>query len=396
MQTKNILALFALTASVLSAPVPSSKLSSLGSAFGNLNWNGEGNSVGNGNKGNGNDNGDGSGSNDGNGNVFGNGNAIGSGNSGIDILKRGYGSNVLGSAFGNLNSNGEDNTAGNGNAHNGNGNGVESGSWDGNGNKFGNGNTIGSDNSGMSILNRGSGPNVLGSALSNLNGNGNGNSAQTDFNSAGNENWGNGNGNGDDSGSSDGNGNIFGYKNSIGSGNSGSSILNKVRKSKTPTLSSHVNGVWVAAIDPITNSLSSSGDAANAVGTATDTLGGNSGSNTAGSSNSGNGNGNGNGSGSNNGNTFGNGNQILSNNGGVNVRRQSDAADVIPDQTATGVNKDVTELFKSFLPTGVPGIVKGAATGTESNFGKGQNEKRQLVLTGVGDVIAQDVAAYIP
>ncbi|TGO28894.1 hypothetical protein BPAE_0021g00170 [Botrytis paeoniae] len=391
MQTKNILALFALTASVLSAPVPSSKFSSLGSAFGNLNWNGEGNSVGNGNEGNGNDNGDGSGSNNGNGNVFGNGNAIGGGNSGIDILKRGYGSNVLGSAFGNLNSNVGGNAAGNSNAHNGNGNGVGSGSWDGNGNTFGNGNAIGSDNSGISILKRGSGSNALGSALSNLNGNGNGNFA-------GNEHWGNGNGNGDDSGSSDGNGNIFGNKNAIGSGNSGFSILNKVRKSKTPTLSSYINGVWVAAIDPITNSLSSSGDAANAVGTVTDTLGGNAGSNTAGSSNSGNGNGNGNGSGSNNGNgnTFGNGNQIFSNNGGVNVRRQSDAADVIPDQTVTGLNKVVTEVFKSFLPTGLPGIIKGAATGTESNFGKGQSEKRQLVLTGLGDIIAQDVAAYIP
>ncbi|KAF7953896.1 uncharacterized protein EAE97_001295 [Botrytis byssoidea] len=298
MQTKNVLALLALTASVLSAPVPSSKFSSLGSAFGNLNWNGEGNSVGNGNKGNGNENGDGSGSNDGNGNVFGNGNAIGSGNSGIDILKRGDGSNVLGSAFGNLNSNGGHNAAGNGNAHNGNGNGDGSGSWDGNGNEFGNGNAIGSDNSGISILKRGDGSNVLGSALSNLNGNGNGNSA-------GNENWGNGNGNGDDSGSSDGNGNIFGNKNSIGSGNSGFSILNK-------------------------------------------------------------------------------------------MRRQSDAADVIPDQTATGLQKDVTDVFTSFLPTGVPGIVKGAATGTESDFGKEQNKKRQLVLTGLGDVVAQDVASYIP
>ncbi|KAF7938507.1 uncharacterized protein EAE98_000845 [Botrytis deweyae] len=298
MHTKNILTIFALTTSVLSAPIPSPKFSSLGSAFGNLNWNGVGNSVGNGNEGNGNDNGDGSGSNNGNGNVFGNENAIGSGNSGIDILKRGYGSNILGSAFGNLNSNGGGNAVGNDNAHNGNGNGVGSGSWDGNGNTFGNGNAIGSDNSGISILKRGSGSNVLGSALSNLNGNGNGNSA-------GNENWGNGNGNGDDSGSSDGNGNIFGNKNAIGSGNSGFSILNK-------------------------------------------------------------------------------------------VRRQSDAADVIPEQTVTGLNKDVTEVFKSFLPTGLPGIIKGAATGTESDFGKGQNGKRQLVLTGLGDIIAQDVAAFIP
>ncbi|KAF7910604.1 uncharacterized protein EAF01_002115 [Botrytis porri] len=312
MHNKNILALFALTTSVLSAPVPSSKFSSLGSAFGNLN--GDGNSVGNGNKGNENENGDGSGSNNGNGNVFENENAIGRGNSDIDILKRGYGSNVMGSAFGNLNSNGGGNSAGNDSSHDGNGNGVRSGSWDRNGNTFGNGNAVRSDNSGMSISKRGSGSDVLGSALSNLNGNGNGNSA-------GNNNWGNGNGNGDDSGSSDGSDNIFGNKNAIGSGNSGFSILNKVRKSDTPILSSYVNGVWVAAIDPITNSLSSSGDAANAVGTVTDTLGGNSGSNTAGSSNSGNGNGNDNTSGSNNGNgnTFGNGNQILSNNGGVDV-----------------------------------------------------------------------------
>ncbi|KAM0161494.1 hypothetical protein ACHAPG_002424 [Botrytis cinerea] len=391
MHTKSLLVLFTLTTSVFSAPIPSPRFSNLGSAFGDLNWNGAGNSVGNGNKGNGNDNGNGSGSNNGNGNVFGNGNAIGSGNSGIDVLKRGSGSNILGSAFGNLNSNGGGNAAGNGNAHNGNGNGVGSGSYNGNGNTFGNENAIGSDNSGISILKRRSGSNIVGSALSNLNGNGN-------DNSAGNKNWGNGNGSGDNSGSSDGNGNIFGNKNSIGSGNSGFSILNKVRRSKPPTLSSYVNGVWVAAIDPITNSLSSSGDAANTVGTVADTLGGNGGSNTVGSSNSGNGNGNGNGSGSNNGNgnTFGNGNQILSNNGGVNVRRQSDAADIIPDQTVTGFTKVITEAFGSFLPTALPDIIKGALTGTESDFGKGQVEKRQLVLTGLGDVIAQDVAAFIP
>ncbi|KAF7910605.1 uncharacterized protein EAF01_002115 [Botrytis porri] len=296
MHNKNILALFALTTSVLSAPVPSSKFSSLGSAFGNLN--GDGNSVGNGNKGNENENGDGSGSNNGNGNVFENENAIGRGNSDIDILKRGYGSNVMGSAFGNLNSNGGGNSAGNDSSHDGNGNGVRSGSWDRNGNTFGNGNAVRSDNSGMSISKRGSGSDVLGSALSNLNGNGNGNSA-------GNNNWGNGNGNGDDSGSSDGSDNIFGNKNAIGSGNSGFSILNK-------------------------------------------------------------------------------------------ARRQFDAADIIPDQTVTGLTKDVTVVFKSFHPTGIPGIVKGAATGTESDFGKGQNEKCQLVLTGLGDIIAQDVAAYIP
>ncbi|ATZ49733.1 hypothetical protein BCIN_05g01460 [Botrytis cinerea B05.10] len=298
MHTKNLLVLFALTTSIFSAPIPSPRFSSLGSAFGNLNWNGAGNSVGNGNKGNGNDNGNGSGSNNGNGNVFGNGNAIGSGNSGIDVLKRGSGSNILGSAFGNLNSNGGGNAAGNGNAHNGNGNGVGSGSYNGNGNTFDNGNAIGSDNSGISILNRRSGSNIVGSALSNLNGNGN-------DNSAGNKNWGNGNGNGDNSGSSDGNGNIFGNKNSIGSGNSGFSILNK-------------------------------------------------------------------------------------------VRRQSDAADIIPDQTVTGFTKVITEAFNSFLPTALPDIIKGALTGTESDFGKGQVEKRQLVLTGLGDVIAQDVAAFIP
>lgn len=55
MHTKNLLVLFALTTSIFSAPIPSPRFSSLGSAFGNLNWNGAGNSVGNGNKGNGND-----------------------------------------------------------------------------------------------------------------------------------------------------------------------------------------------------------------------------------------------------------------------------------------------------------------------------------------------------
>ncbi|TEY85723.1 hypothetical protein BOTCAL_0013g00310 [Botryotinia calthae] len=254
MHTKNILAFFALTTSVLSAPIPSPKFSSLGSAFGNLNWDSAGNSVGNGNKGNGNDNGDGSGSNNGKGNVFENGNAIGSGNSGISILKRGSGSNVVGSALSNLNGNGNDN----------------------------------------SLLVLIIEHNFLPSQ-----------STQTDSNSAGNKNWGNGNGNGDNSESSNGNDNIFGNKNSIRSGNSGFSILNK-------------------------------------------------------------------------------------------VRRQSDAADIIPDQTVTGLTKVVTEAFNSFLPTALPDIIKGALTGTESGFGKGQVEKRQLVLTGLGDVIAQDVAAFIP
>lgn len=55
-------------------------------------------------------------------------------------------------------------------------NGVGSGSYNGNGNTFGNGNAIGSDNSGISILKRRSGSNIVGSALSNLNGNGNDNS----------------------------------------------------------------------------------------------------------------------------------------------------------------------------------------------------------------------------
>ncbi|TGO92282.1 hypothetical protein BPOR_0006g00220 [Botrytis porri] len=360
MHNKNILALFALTTSVLSAPVPSSKFSSLGSAFGNLN--GDGNSVGNGNKGNENENGDGSGSNNGNGNVFENENAIGRGNSDIDILKRGYGSNVMGSAFGNLNSNGGGNSAGNDSSHDGNGNGVRSGSWDRNGNTFGNGNAVRSDNSGMSISKRGSGSDVLGmpEIITGV--------METEMEMTAEIQM------------------------------AATTFSETKMPSDTPILSSYVNGVWVAAIDPITNSLSSSGDAANAVGTVTDTLGGNSGSNTAGSSNSGNGNGNDNTSGSNNGNgnTFGNGNQILSNNGGVDARRQFDAADIIPDQTVTGLTKDVTVVFKSFHPTGIPGIVKGAATGTESDFGKGQNEKCQLVLTGLGDIIAQDVAAYIP
>ncbi|ESZ98954.1 hypothetical protein SBOR_0612 [Sclerotinia borealis F-4128] len=303
MYTKNIIALVALTGSVIAAPLPSPALSSLGSAVDNLNGNGDSNSAGNGNWGNGNNNGDGSGSNDGNGNVFGNGNAIGSDNSEINLAKRGSGSNILGSALGNLNDNGGGNAAGDGNSNNSNG-------------------------------------------------------------------------------------------------------VRKDRATTTPKLSirnpplssSYVNGVWVAAINPITNSLSSSGDIATTVGTATDSLNNNGISNTAGSSNSNNGNGNGNGSGSNNGNgnTFGNHNEILSNNGGVNVdptvRRQSDAFDLIPNQTITELNKDASQLLTIVIPSTGLKVVKGALTGTDTE----QFEKRQLVLTGLGDIIAQDVAAYIP
>lgn len=130
---------------------------------------------------------------------------------------------------------------------------------------------------------------------------------------AGNDNSNNGNGNGNDSGSNDGNGNTFGNSNSIGSGNSGLSFPRdkKVRKERdvsSPALShrafnvgSYINGVWVAAIDPITTSLSSSGELAAIVGSAANSLNGNGAGNSVGNGNSNNGNGNGNGSGSNNG-----------------------------------------------------------------------------------------------
>jgi hypothetical protein len=74
--------------------------------------------------------------------------------------------------------------------------------------------------------------------------------------------------------------------------------------SRSSAVSSYVNSVWVAAIDPVTDELSSSGDVAGAVGSATNSLDGDGNSNTAGSSNSGNGDSNGNGSGSNDGLVF--------------------------------------------------------------------------------------------
>jgi hypothetical protein len=79
------------------------------------------------------------------------------------------------------------------------------------------------------------------------------------------------------------------------------------------------------------------------------------------------------------------------------VRRQDaglpdDALDLIPDQTVTSLNQDFSQLATDG-PTDVAGILVGAVTGDDTS--NKYNSKRQ-VLTGVEDIIAQDIAGYIP
>jgi len=69
-----------------------------------------------------------------------------------------------------------------------------------------------------------------------------------------------------------------------------------------------------------------------------------------------------------------------------------DALDLIPDQTVTSLNQDFGQLF-SDGPTDVAGVLAGAVTGDDTS--NSYNGKRQ-VLTGVEDIIAQDVAGFIP
>jgi hypothetical protein len=79
------------------------------------------------------------------------------------------------------------------------------------------------------------------------------------------------------------------------------------------------------------------------------------------------------------------------------VRRQDaglpdDALDLIPDQTVTSLNQDFSQLTIDG-PTDVAGILAGAVTGDDTS--NKYNSKRQ-VLTGVEDIIAQDIVGYIP
>lgn len=69
-----------------------------------------------------------------------------------------------------------------------------------------------------------------------------------------------------------------------------------------------------------------------------------------------------------------------------------DALDIIPDQTVTSLQQDFSQLF-SDGPTDVGGVLDGAITGDDTS--EQYNGKRQ-VLTGLEDIIAQDLVGAIP
>ncbi|KAE9368305.1 hypothetical protein N431DRAFT_443757 [Stipitochalara longipes BDJ] len=282
-------------------------------------------------------------------------------------------SDILGSPFGNGNSDGSSNSAGNDNQGNGDSNGNGDGDKNGNSNVFGNDNGILSGNSGLKIGRNdpSSSSSDLGTTLSNIfgspfgNGDGDGSG-----NSAGNGNKDNGDGNGNSDGDGNGNGNKFGNGNDILSGNSGLSIGKKVRRSET--LGTYVGTI----IDDVTVPLEPS--SSSTIWTSPSGNENNDGSgNTAGSGNSGNGNDNGSNDGNNNGNDSG---------------IPDDALDLIPDQTVTSLNQDFGQLA-SDGPTDVVGVLAGALSGDDTS--NKYNGKRQ-VLTGVEDIIAQDIAGFIP
>ncbi|CZR55071.1 uncharacterized protein PAC_04957 [Phialocephala subalpina] len=327
---------------------------------------------------------------------------------------------AIGSPFNNGNGNGNGNAAGNGNDGNAAGNGANAGSGDGNKNDFGNSNDILSGNSGLKIgrndKSSGSSESIgqwvdglLGSPFNNGNGNGAllpisshalarisrsrrvhailcAESVLTVFqlgdgNSAGNGNDDNASGNGAGAGSNDGNGNVFGNGNDILSGNSGLSIGKKVRRTPIPeTPGSYISGIGDAAgelVDAVVVPLEP-GFSTSVIGSPSNNGNSNGDNNSAGNNNSGNGSNNGAGAGSNNG----------------QVRDlPDDALDIIPDQTVDALQLDFSQLF-SDGPTDVGGILDGAITGDDTS--EKFNGKKRQVLTGVEDVIAQDLVGLIP
>ncbi len=72
----------------------------------------------------------------------------------------------------------------------------------------------------------------------------------------------------------------------------------------------------------------------------------------------------------------------------------NDFLDLIPDQTVTSLNQDAGEL-PADGPTDLTGIIGGALTGDDTN-NKYNGKREAQVLTGVEDIVAQDVAGYIP
>ena len=70
----------------------------------------------------------------------------------------------------------------------------------------------------------------------------------------------------------------------------------------------------------------------------------------------------------------------------------SDALDLIPDQTVTSLNQDFSQIF-SDGPIDLAGAVEGALSNDDTS--ETFNGKRQ-VLTGLEDIIADDIVAYVP
>jgi hypothetical protein len=70
----------------------------------------------------------------------------------------------------------------------------------------------------------------------------------------------------------------------------------------------------------------------------------------------------------------------------------SDALDLIPDQTVTSLNQDFSQIF-SDGPTDLAGAAAGALSGDDTS--ESFNGRRQ-VLTGLEDLLADDVVAYVP
>jgi len=216
---------------------------------------------------------------------------------------------------------------------------------------------------------------LIGSPFGNGNGNGNGNTAGVgnDGNGAGNG-VGNLNGNGND--------NTFGNGNNILSGNSG---IGRRTESHLPQVDSITKIIEGLMGSPFGNGNGNGND--NVAGADNDENG----------SNNGQDNLNHNG----NGNVFGNGNGILSGNSGIGkkVRRQElppGSLSLVPEQTLDALNKVFSQAFTD-LPDSVKNSIIGALTGDNTPpTSENSKAKRQLVLTGLGDVIAQTIGKAIP
>ena len=72
-----------------------------------------------------------------------------------------------------------------------------------------------------------------------------------------------------------------------------------------------------------------------------------------------------------------------------------DALDLIPDQTVTSLNQDFSQLITDG-PTDLVGILDGVVSGDDTSDQYNADKREAQVLTGIEDIIAQDLAGYIP